>query len=437
MRRITADDDAARAQRLELLRGLAGLQVRSGHDDVAAGTLERMLEIDPDRLEARSELGDALARQGQFDRAIAEYDRILAAEPRNVPTLVKRATARINAGLVEPGLRDFEQAVAAAPGEPAIRLRYAEALDRLGRSGAAAAQRAAAGGASQSGDVADRAHFLAEQGRRAVAAGRYDEAITAFQQAIEAAPGDGAARLELARVLGHVGRFDEADAEFMRVIAASPRDENAWRGHVLSLLLAGKLEETKVALRDALRVFPRSSSLANALARLLATATADDVRDSALALDLAQRVHQVHGDSSSAETLAAAMADSGRFAEAVALQRPVVAAMGETATARARPRASGQLRARSAVAAAHHRRDRGADHDAVRLTIERSVPPKQKSPGPATGALKLSIETATRSGSLPTPGTCAESGSRSPPWARRSSGPWPSSRPPRESWSVD
>jgi hypothetical protein len=81
-------------------------------------------------------------------------------------------------------------------------------------------------------------------------------------------------------------------------------------------------------------VFPRSSALANALARLLATATAADVRDPALALDLAQRVHQVAGDPTTAETLAAALAESGRFAEAVEVQRPVVTALGESAPGR-------------------------------------------------------------------------------------------------------
>ena len=331
LRRISGDDGAARAKRVEVLRVLAAFHARSERDDLAVAALERLLAIDPDRLEARSELADAFARQGQLERAIAEYDRILAVEPGNAPTLVKRATARINAGQVEPGVRDFEQAVKAAPGEPTIRLRYAEALDRLGRGDAAAAQRAAAGGAIRSGDDADRARFLAEQGRRAVATGRYDEAIASFRQAIEAAPGDAGSRLELARVLGHVGRFDEADAEFTRVIAASPRNEDAWRGRILSLLLGGKLDAAKIALRDALRVFPRSSALANALARLLATAEAPDVRDSALALELAQRVHQARADRSTAETLAAALAESGRFPEAVAMQQPVVTAAGEGA----------------------------------------------------------------------------------------------------------
>jgi Flp pilus assembly protein TadD len=93
--------------------------------------------------------------------------------------------------------------------------------------------------------------------------------------------------------------------------------------------LAGKLDGAKVALRDALQVFPRSSSLANALARLLATAQAAEVRNAALALDLAQRVHQVRADSSTAETLAAALAEAGRFPEAVALQRPVAEAAGQ------------------------------------------------------------------------------------------------------------
>jgi tetratricopeptide (TPR) repeat protein len=162
-----------------------------------------------------------------------------------------------------------------------------------------------------------------------MAAGRFDDAIASYRKALEAAPDDAATRLELARVLGHVGRYAEAEPEFTRVIATVPRSEEAWRGRVLALLLADRLDAAKVAMRDALQVFPRSSAMANALARLLATAEAPGVRDPALALELARRVHQSLASASSAETLAAALAESGKFEEAVALQRPIAAAAGD------------------------------------------------------------------------------------------------------------
>ena len=125
--------------------------------------------------------------------------------------------------------------------------------------------------------------------RRAIAAGRYARRAASYRQALEAAPGDrrGAARARpRARPLG---RFDEAETEFTRVIAASPRSEEAWRGRVLSLLLAGKLDAAKVVLRDALQVFPRYE-LDGQRARSPARhrAAPPDVRDPALALDLAQ-----------------------------------------------------------------------------------------------------------------------------------------------------
>jgi tetratricopeptide (TPR) repeat protein len=324
LRRVSGDDETARGQRLEILRTLIGLHLRSNRDDLAIAGLERLLAIDPERLEARAELGDAFARSGELDRAVAEYDRVLRVEPHNAIALVKRATARINLGRVEAGLRDFEQAVASAPAEPAIRLRYAEALDHLGRADAAAAQRAAASkaGREASGE-GDRAHFLAEEARRATAAGRFDDAARSYRQALETAPGDDAIRLELAKVLGHSKQFDQAEIEFTKVIAGQPRSEQAWRGRVLSLVLGGKLDAAKVVLRDALRIFPRDSAMANGLARLLATADAPEVRDASLALELSQRVHRVLLNSTSAETLAAALAESGRFAEAVELQRRV------------------------------------------------------------------------------------------------------------------
>ncbi|HVS63543.1 MAG TPA: tetratricopeptide repeat protein [Thermoanaerobaculia bacterium] len=322
LRRVPAEGEQARLQRIDILGALAAVHLRQGNDDEAIESLDAVLALDADRLDVRSQRGDALARRGRLEEAIAEYDRILAAREDHPPTLLKRATAHLHAGRVEEGLRDFERAVAAAPREPAIRLRYAEALEHVGRRAEAARERAAAREGA-SGDE-QRGHLLAEEGRRLVAAGRYQEAIRSFEQAIDLAPDPELVRLELGRVLGHVGRFREAEEQFSRVLSTSPRNLDAWRGRILAAVLDRRFDAAKVALRDALQVFPRDDALANALARLLATAAAPAVRDGDLALELAERVHRVRADSTSAETLAAALAEAGRFEEALALQRQIV-----------------------------------------------------------------------------------------------------------------
>jgi tetratricopeptide (TPR) repeat protein len=319
LRRAPREGEAARARKIDLLRTVAAIHAREGRDLELLESLDAVLELDPQRLEARSERGDALARLGRFAEAIEEYGRILAVRQDHPPTLLKRATARINAGQAEAGLLDFERALAAAPEEPAIRLRYADALDHLGRRQQAAAERAAAG--TLAGEGAGRGDLLAAQARRQMSAGRFEEAAKTLGDLLELVPGDVPTRLELARVLGHVGRYAEAEAAFSQVLKSSPRNEEAWRGIVLATILDDRLEDAKLALREALQTFPRDSALANTLALLLATAPDAEVRHAELALDLAVRVHQTRGDVASAETLAAALAESGRFDEAVARQR--------------------------------------------------------------------------------------------------------------------
>lgn len=71
---------------------------------------------------------------------------------------------------------------------------------------------------------------------------------------------------------------------------------------------------------------PRKQELAHALARLLAAAPVSGVRDGELALSIATRVHEEAQRADTAETLAMAFAEAGRFAEAQQLQQQLLQA---------------------------------------------------------------------------------------------------------------
>ena len=318
-----ADEDAGVRADLHLL--LAQLLTSQGRVGEALPQLQRAHRLEPDRFEIRLQLADALARGGRLVEAVGHYGALLESGPPNPAVLIKRATARINLGRTEEALEDFRRAVEVAPESPEVRSSYAEALEFLGDSAGAARQRAAL---LESADSEDRAVLRARAARQLVQRGEYTAALAAYREAVAAGPASPEVGFELASLLGHLGRFGEAEAEFRKVIAESPRHGPARRGLVTALLLQERYVDAKLALREALQALPMDGRMAHTLARLLAIAPDPAARDADLALELAQRVHQVVNEPASGATLAMALAGAGRTAEAVTLQAAQLATAG-------------------------------------------------------------------------------------------------------------
>jgi tetratricopeptide (TPR) repeat protein len=312
---------------------LAQLLTAQGRGGEALPQLERAHELEPGRFEIRLQLADALARGGRLAEAVGHYSGLLESGPPNPGVLVKRATARINLGQPEQALADFRRAVEVAPRSPEVRSSYAEALEFLGDAAGAARQRAAALDGAE-GD--EQLLLRARTARQLVQRGEYEAALAAFREALDGRPGVPEVRFEMASLLGHLGRFAEAEAEFRTVLEASPRHGPAHRGLVTALLLQERYLDAKLALRKALQALPRDGRLAHTLARLLAIAPDLAARDAQLALELAQRVHQVVNEPASAATLAMALAAAGRAPEAVTLQSAQLAAAGVQSAERRR-----------------------------------------------------------------------------------------------------
>ncbi len=320
----TGDADEDKKERAGMLRALAGFAALRGRQ---AETLERYLQSlaqVPEQPDVLLLAGNALARAGRFADAVVRYDRLIELEPEWAPAVLeKRATALVNLGRGEEAIADFERAVAAAPDERTLRLRFAEALDYLGRPERAARERASAGGLAASD--AERAAASAGAARRLAREGDFEAAIRGFRDALDLQPGDLGTRFALASVLGHAQRFAEASAEFERVITQAPRHDGARRGQIGALVMSGRYGEARVKLQEALKTFPRHAGFALVQVRLLSTAPDAAVRDGELAIRIAERLRAESGDLAVRQALALAYAAAGRFPEAIELQAEVLA----------------------------------------------------------------------------------------------------------------
>lgn len=338
---------------------LAEVAMKTGDLEEARRRHAQVLALRPDDLASRVGLGEALLGLNRPEDASREF---LEA------TRIGPGSAAAHAGLGRTALvrRDFAQArtelqIAVRLAPEATRLHYelAMAWRGLGNRDEAARELARAGtvGVRVSDPVleelsalrrGERTHLVrgrlafvngrmreaadefaaaVEAEPRSVAGlvglgsalgmlGRTDQALEALRRAIALSPGSPSAHYNVARLLSARGENAAALSEYDAVVRLSPRDEDAVLGQADLLARLGRFPEAREALADGHRRMPEQGRLAHALAYLLAASPDTSVRDGARALELAQAVHAAAPTPDSGRTVALALAELGRCAEA-------------------------------------------------------------------------------------------------------------------------
>ncbi len=148
----------------------------------------------------------------------------------------------------------------------------------------------------------------------------WDDAINHLQEAVRLRPDYADAYFNLGSVLFQRGRIEQAIAQWQKALAVRPRDAEAHRNVADALRREGKLKEAISEYEQALNIAPEDSVALNNLAWILATSSDASIRDGARAVTLAVKAVQATGssDPNFVRTLAAARAEAGQFAEAVA-----------------------------------------------------------------------------------------------------------------------
>ena len=205
-------DEAARLLRQELeSRKTAAAAYRLGQVEKAAGraaaargALTEARALDPDCVAATYELGLVAVQEGQLDEAVTLFEEVLRRQPAAVQT----------------------------------HFPLGQALQRLGRKDAAAPHLAASAAREQSigGKATCNDPFEAElrplttgaaahilRGQAARLAGRLDQALLEYRQAVAVAPNDPIAHQALGRFLASRGNLDGALAEYREATRLDPQ----------------------------------------------------------------------------------------------------------------------------------------------------------------------------------------------------------------------
>lgn len=148
--------------------------------------------------------------------------------------------------------------------------------------------------------------------------GKVDDAISQYRIALELNPASAEWRYNLGVTLLQIGRVDEAIACFRAALQNKPNDAKMHNNLGFALREKGADEEALVQFRQALQIDPNDPRIQNNLAFLLATSSRPSLRDGAKALELAQAANELTGGVNPVVlgTLAAALAETGRFSEA-------------------------------------------------------------------------------------------------------------------------
>jgi tetratricopeptide (TPR) repeat protein len=283
---------------------------------------------------ARRGLGDVALRERKFAEAADHYRAVLDRVPQAAAIQYSLAMAYRGMGRMDEAREHLERR-----GPEGV---YAD--DPLMRS-------------VQSLVRGERAWVM--QGRRAYDAGQFAAAADAFTKALEAAPSSvtarvnlGAALVQLRRdadavphfrealrlspsepgvaealigALVRLGRDQEAIDTFSRASSYHPDDEGSLVGVAILLAARERFREAITILEEAHQGFPDRTATATTLARLLASSPDVSLRDGPRALEVAKAVNEAEPVPAHAETIALALAELGRCAEAVEWMKRAVA----------------------------------------------------------------------------------------------------------------
>jgi tetratricopeptide (TPR) repeat protein len=175
-------------------------------------------------------------------------------------------------------------------------------------------------------------------------AGRLDEAIAAFAEAVRRDGTYAEARFSLANALRRTGRVEEALPHYEEVLRANPSVSQASFGYAMGLVRLGRYRDARASLEASARTFQEQRGFAHALARVLAAAPDAALRDGARALAIVDVLLKTEQTPALFETRAMALAEVGRFDEAVATQDKAIAAAKSGGRAEAVPYMTANLR---------------------------------------------------------------------------------------------
>jgi len=301
---------------------LGGLLVDRGADLRALEQFQTAVELDPSLLDAGIKLGNVLVRQQRFEQAEVAYSKVLTANPQHRAALLKRAALWMSQQRFSAAIDDLEKLTKIDPDGGEVWVRLATSYQLSGN--AEGAERAFSSSLGVTLTATERVGALFELGNLALARGQLEEAAGHYREVLGIEPASPRVSFALAGVLGRQGHFAAAAEQYEAVTNSDPQNSAGWRGAATALILAGNSGAARERLEAGLAVLPDDLELQHTLARLLAASPNLALRDGDRAFDLAIGVFNSAPTFTHGLTVAMALAQAGRYEEAVRMQQELL-----------------------------------------------------------------------------------------------------------------
>jgi tetratricopeptide (TPR) repeat protein len=275
---------------------LAMALVERGDNAGACQQYREAIRLVPNGPWLHCNLAKSLERLGQRDEAVVEFERALELDPAAVDCHGGIAQVLESQGKLEPALEHYRS------------------ISRLEPK-------------------SDVAHF--HVGRMLAVIGKLDDALKEYDAALDLNPDSAALHNNRGVVLERLGRFREAAASYGRAAKLEPRQFVYHCNLAYALHESGQTEPAMREYAAATRLQSDWRRLAMEEAWQKATHPDAAVRNGRDAVRLARQVCQASSfhEAQPLDVLAAACAESGRFEEAVSLERQAIALMGGASAA--------------------------------------------------------------------------------------------------------
>ncbi|HEY7327121.1 MAG TPA: tetratricopeptide repeat protein [Gemmataceae bacterium] len=348
-------------------RGNVHAQRGKWHEAIA--DFNEVLSLNPDDAAALTNRGNAHASLGNLERALADYNGSLKLDPTDVLTLCNRGNIYVRQGDHDRALADYTEALRYDPADARILTSRGNLHNACSRFDEAIADFTAALRLEPSHVPAyyNRGNVRAERGE-------LDQAIADFTETLRLNPNHAGALNNRGSAYRQKGDFDAALADFTAAIAAAPAfalplynrgntllDRGDHTAALADYTAALRLEPNNLALYhnrgrihavlgnyeqaiadnlEALQLDPDDARTCNNLGWLWATNPRPEQRDPEKAIDFARRACELTQGQIAGflDTLAAAYAAAGKFAEAVEQQRRALERAGDNEKAEYRSR---------------------------------------------------------------------------------------------------
>lgn len=254
----------------------------------AVEPLEQAIRWDPQRAEFHHQLGVVLTELERYSAATEQLKKALMLNPR-------MAEAYCDLGVVRARLDDPDKAIAD----------FSKALDVDPR--VANAQRL--------------------WGKVLLKQEQFSEAIEHFSRAIELAPNDVEAYFAMAAADLKLGRNDDAEICFQQVLSNNPNNDEAHNQLAVIYEAEGRTVDAVRHYRITLRINPQRHDAANNVAFLIATQADRALGSGEEAVRLATYANKLtdYKEPAYLDTLAVALADSGKFEQAAETAQSAIA----------------------------------------------------------------------------------------------------------------